>query len=125
MGRPYVLAPGETRRPVRARYTLGERAVFADVARVLIDNDSVHAMLMHVYGKRMPVDAAMNLMVEGVAHARTEMSRIEVTAFVNEMVPRLLSASTHAAVKANGKTARDISRAARRELVKSLKPYRR
>lgn len=124
-GCPYVLERDETRRPIRARYTLAEREVFEDVARSLIGNESVRAMLMHVYGRRMRPDEAMDLMVEGVAHVRTEMSRVEVATYVREMVPRLLAASQAERLRTKGKTARDMSRAARRGLVKSLKPYRR
>ncbi|RYE91889.1 MAG: hypothetical protein EOO77_47550 [Oxalobacteraceae bacterium] len=124
-GCPYKREFGETRRPIRSRYGLGERAVFEDLSRSLIDNPSVHAMLMHVYAAGMPVDDAMALLVEGVAHARSEMSRIEVIGFVAEMVPKLLSASATDRLRTQGKTARADARTARRKLVRSLKAYRR
>jgi hypothetical protein len=116
--------------PVRRAYTINERVVFEDVARTLVGNEAVRGMLMAVFkagvdGRRMRKDEAMALMVEGVAHVRSELSRQDVATYVHEVVPRLLTATATERLRTKGKTARDLTRTARLEAVKSLKAYRR
>lgn len=129
-GCSYKLSRGERMRPIRQSYAINEQIVFEDVARTLVGNDMVRGMLMEVFkagvdGRRMRQDEAMALMVEGVAHVRSELSRQDVTTYVHEVVPRLLTQTTTARLRAKGKTARDLTRTARIEAVKSLKAYRR
>ncbi|RYD62904.1 MAG: hypothetical protein EOP83_13430 [Verrucomicrobiaceae bacterium] len=129
-GQAFKLAKSERMQPVRRAYTINDRAVFEDVSRALIGNDAVRGMLMEVFkmgvdGRRMRKDEAMELMVEGVAHVRSELSRQDVATYVHEVVPRLLSETATARLRTKGKTARDLTRAARIEAVKSLKAYRR
>jgi hypothetical protein len=76
-------------------------------------------------GRAMRRDEALALMVEGVAHVRTELSRNDVAALVAEAVPKILSGTDEERLRTKGKTARELSRAARVEQVKSLKMYRR
>lgn len=126
LGQPFMVEAGERFQPIRSRYRLTDWAAFEGVVHALFADGNVRRGLLEaVRGRRLDQTERMALLVQALLTARPRLTLDDAVLYLDEQVPKLLARTDEVALTLNGKTARDKSRAARKQTVRSLKAYRR
>lgn len=126
LGRAFKMESGERFQPIRTRYRLTDRDAFEAVARSVIPCPRACREAVSCFMETRPnEEGCYEILGAAVAMVRPDMRREMITVYLRDRVPALLRPGSTAPLTIDGKTARDISRAARRKTVQGLKAHRR